>query len=208
MPIAVIAVAEDVLLASIAERLLAEFGGKYCLKGAVQIVGGHSEIDKKARKWNESAGNGNVHFVLRDLDSLAPPEYSGKCPQSEITRLLDGAEKHPHFLFRFAVAESENWLLADFDNLLDFLGVKRLSAQSPDSIEDGKEYLLRIAARSRNRTMRKGLTRDGGAKPGILWNDKLTEFVRDKWNPAAAAKNSKSLRRTLARLKEFRPPAD
>ena len=208
MPIFAIVAAEDALLAAIAKRLLAEFGDKYVVTGQIKTTSGHSEIDKKARKWNQSARYGNVHFVLRDMDSLAPPENSDKCPQSEIIRLLDGAEKHPRFLFRFAVAESENWLLADFNNLLKFLDVKQLPPPSPDSIKDGKEYLLRIAAQSRNKVMREGLTRDNATKPGMLWNDKLTEFVRDKWNPAAAAKNSKSLRRTLARLKEFRPPAD
>ena len=208
MPIFVFVAAEDALLVAIAKRLLAEFGDKYVVTGRIKTTGGRAEIDKNARKWNQSAARGNVHFVLRDMDSLAPPENPDKCPESEINRLLDGAEKHSRFLFRFAVAESENWLLADFDNLLNFLGVRRMSVQSPDGIKDGKEYLLRIAAKSRNKVMRDGLTRDGGAKTGILWNRTLSDFVRDKWDPANAAKHSKSLHRTLARLKEFRPPAD
>lgn len=206
MSVSVIVDAEDVLLAEMARRLLGECGGKYELAGDITIRYGRGNVDKNAPKWNNSAKNGNTHFVLCDLDTLAPPESENKCPQSEIRLLLGGAQKHPHFLLRFAVAEGENWLLADYDNLRKFLGIRQEQLPSlPDAIKDGKECLLLLARRSKKRNIREGMVPQGGAKVGPLWNSILSEFVRDKWRPDIAAKHSKSLRRTLARLKSFRP---
>ena len=206
MPIAIIAAAEDQLLAAIAERLLQECGDKYQLQGSIQTLNGRGEVDKRAPKWNQSAANGNVHFVLRDMDTLAYPQAPDHCPAKEIARLLGTAKKHPRFLFHIAVAEAENWLLGDFGNLRSFLKCHKKTPPPPDTIKDGKKFLLGLAKRSRNKSIREGLSAHGTATVGPLWNVLLPQFVRKNWQPAIAAEHSKSLRFTRERLQHFSLP--
>ncbi len=207
MPIDIIAAAEDQLLAAIAMRLLQECGDKYQLQGRIQTLNGSVELDKKARKWNQSAINGNVHFVLRDLDTLASPQDSKYCPAKKIAKLLEKAEKHRRFLFCIAVAEAENWLLGDFENLCQFLKCSvKVQQPAPDTIKNGKEFLRDLVQCSRSKTIREGLSPHGTAKVGPLWNALLPQFVREDWCPAIAAERSKSLRFTRTRLRDFEKP--
>lgn len=198
--------AEDALLEMIAKRLLKEYD-KYRIIGST-IEGGSGNIDKKIKQWNNAANNGNVRLVLRDMDSLAFPENPSKCPATLINEKLKSAAKSGNLLFRIAVAESENWLLADIDNLCHFLGCPRINSFSPDKEVDGKKCIIRMAKRSKNSGMKRKLVPTGSTSPvGPGWNDILSEFIKEKWNPQTAAQHSKSLRRTLDRLRDFHSAA-
>ena len=197
--------AEDQLLAALASRLLEEFGGKY-QPMRVERLGGKSNMDKKIRGWNAGARHGVPRLALRDLDSLASSDGSGICPESETARLLGKDEKSSNFILRFAVVESESWLLADGRALAKFLGVgHELRISSADAVKDPKAELIALARKSERRNIREGIPPevDGKGRIGIAYNAILTEFVRKRWNPRRAAKRSKSLRRTLDRLAAF-----
>ena len=206
-PISVIVSAEDRLLAALGERLLRAFDQKYCICGKSLVLNGKTNINQRVPKWNNSARNGNIHLVLRDLDSLAGANEN--CPVNEIARLCRNQNRHSNLMLRFAVVESESWLLADDRALASFLRFPLMPIHgSADQIPDPKNDLLSwIRRRSRDDKIRKGmLPRDGGtAKIGIDYNDILAEFVANKWSPNRAAKKSESLRRALYCLRDFRP---
>ena len=201
--------AEDALLANLGARLLAEFRGAYIVDGEAQIWGGKSNLNKKIPGWNRGAPFALPRLVLRDLDSIAPPDGVKNCPKSETDRLLNGGEKSPNLLLRFAVAEAESWLLADGDALAEFMGVRQelqiLQIPSADAVKNPKARIIALAKKSRRKEIRKGIPPESGSKRsvGIAYNAILTEFVRKRWNPKRAAKRSKILRRTLDRLAAF-----
>ena len=198
--------AEDQLLAELALRLLTEFSGKYQITGAARQWGGKSNLDKKIRGLNTGADFGIARLVMRDLDSPAFPDDGNKCPASEIVRLLQGKEKSPNLLLRFAVVEAESWLLADGDSLSKFMSVRQqLQIPSTDAVKNPKERLIALAGKSRQKEIRKGIppAPNSGRKIGPAYNDILTDFVAQHWNPKRAAKRSKSLRRTLDRLAKY-----
>ena len=201
--------AEDALLANLGARLLAEFPGKYQMEGEPQILGGKSKLDEKIPGWNRGAPHTLPRLVLRDLDSIAPPDGVKNCPQSETNRLLGGGKKSPNLLLRFAVVEAESWLLADGDALVEFMGVKPelqlLRIPSADAVKDPKARLLALAKKSRKREVREGLppAPQSGRNIGFAYNAILAEFVQKHWEPKRAAKRSKSLRRALDRLAAF-----
>ena len=207
IPISVVVKAEDRLLAVLGERLLQAFGQKYCIIGVPSIMGGRDNIDEGVPKWNASARNGIVHLVLRDLDSLAGANKN--CPANKIARLCRNQNRHSNLMLRFAVVESESWLLADDSALASFLRFPLMPIHgSADQIPDPKNALLSwIRRRSRDDKIRKGmLPREGGtAKIGIAYNNILVEFVEKEWSPDRAAKKSESLRRAFRRLRDFRP---
>ena len=178
--------AEDNLLCVIGERLLREFPGKYAINDAPQKHrDAKSGILRDAQVWNQAAADGGVRLVLMDMDELAYPRNKKKCPESEIRRVLKGKKKHDNFLFRIAVFESESWLLADRDGFSNFFKVP--VASIPEDI-DG----LRNAKERSHKIIR-----------GRRINARLLEFAELHWKPKRAAKNSKSLRRTLERLDKF-----
>ena len=187
--------AEDSLLCVIGERLLGEFSEKYEIQGAAQKHrNAGSGIREDAWRWNNAAANGNIRLALMDLDALAPPPRSReKCPESEIQKALSYKKKHENFLLRVAVFESESWLLADREGFAHFFSIpnKESIPDNVDELEDTKEYAYDII-RACNGNVRKNKL----AK-------KMLEFAKSKWKPKRAAKNSKSLRRTLERLDEF-----
>ena len=207
LPIYVTIVAEDELLEVIAKRLLVEFKNKYEINKSF-FVHGCGEIDKNIKKWNQAASNNKgavVYFILRDMDSLAFPHASA-CPEMFIKEKLGNNLKSPHLLFRMAVAEAENWLFADIDNFCQFIGCVKHNLPSPDKVADGKNHILGMVRLSKKKKIREGLLPSPEAKTakvGRDWNHLLPEFVRDKWDPNIAAKNSKSLRRTMSRLRIF-----
>ena len=180
--------AEDTLLRFIGERLLGEFGSKYQIDGAPQIHrNSKSGMKKDAPAWNRAAMFGTVRLALMDMDSLAYPQNPKECPETVIRCVLKNEPKSENFLFRIAVYEAESWLLADWPGIKKYFGMKANGEECPDSLKNAKEHIAQyVPLKWRKRI-----------------NKHLVDFARDKWNPTRAAKRSKSLRRTLARLKSF-----
>ena len=205
-PISVIIHAEDSLLLEMGERILRFFGGKYRISSS-SAMGGKGNVLKRIPNFNQSAENGNVHFVLLDLDST-PPHTKKNCPAQQRIDLLKGRRQHPDFILRFAVSEVESWLLADDRELANFLQLRSLSISDADSIKDSKEYLLRqIEQKGRSRAIRSDMLPAPGdtRKVGPLYQSRLIDFAINKWDPNRAARKSESLRRAFRRLRDFRP---
>ena len=194
--------AEDKLQCVIGARLLDEFGEKYEIdhdpqkhsnarslldsKGHPDSKGG---IEREAQAWNRAAADGNIRLVLMDMDDLASPHNKRNCPESQIRRILGNEKKHDNFLFRIAVFEAESWLLADRDGVASFFDVKATKIPDDvDGLKNTKEFLRSLT---------------GGKKISRKIHRKIYEFAKSCWKPKRAAKNSKSLRRTLERLDKF-----
>jgi hypothetical protein len=108
-----------------------------------------------------------------------------------------------NFLFRVVKREIECWLLADNEGLGAFLKITKVP-RAPEELADPKQELLNLAQKA-PRQIREDLVVKKGyvASQGVGYNARLIEFVRDKWNPKKAAKQSDSLARASKRLKEL-----
>lgn len=109
-------------------------------------------------------------------------------------------------LFRVAVRETEAWLLADREGLSQFLQIdlKKIPAM-PEMENDPKQLLINLARRSRRRRLCEELVPEPGsvAPIGPYYNERLSQFVCETWDPEAARIIAPSLDRTLRRLSTF-----
>lgn len=161
---------------------------------------GNAYLRKIARGLNQAA-QGSGYVMLTDQDD------PNGCPVSIVSNWLGGNPRHPNFLFRVAVMESESWLLADRDEIAAFLGVPLARVTSnPDGIVDPKQHLVNLARSSNRSTIRDDLVpRPGGtARVGPNYNGRLAMFIDTKWSCVRAGANSGSLSRLLRRLQDYR----
>lgn len=161
---------------------------------AVYVAGGKGLLDQRLGKYNQAARH-HSWFVLRDMDNDAP------CAGELVSRLLPG--RSVGMCFRIPVHSVESWLLADRDGLARFLSVPVGGVPTrPDEVPRPKEILLRLASRSRTRSVREGLVRAvrGGLRVGPEYVGLLTEFVQ-RWNIEEAKDSSDSLRRCVAAVR-------
>jgi len=191
---------EDLLSEAVAERLLTEaapdvdialrFGGQGC--GYLK-----TSLPKLINMAHRVPG-----LLLTDLDRT-------DCPPTLMASWLKGRSIPEGILFRIAVREIEAWLMADADGFAAFSGIPRKKLpQDVEGILDPKETLLGLVRRHGRRDVKADLLpTDPGqtAQRGMNYNDRLIDFARrtDGWNPARAAANADSLRRTRDRLAAF-----
>lgn len=125
------------------------------------------------------------------------------CPVDCLKKWLP--QKSPvNFLLRLAVTESESWVLADREGLAHFLGIAASKiGRTPDELPDAKRHLLQLARQSKVKLYRQEMVNASGDKPGTGYNLHLTTFVREHWNPQAAAASSPSLGRAMRRLQQL-----
>lgn len=134
-------------------------------------------------------------LMLTDLDACV-------CPAKLIDDWL-GEPPSKGFLFRICVREVEAWLLAHRSAMAEFLGIDFGRVPSdPEQLKDPKAELIRLAQRA-PRHIRIGITPIGSAMIGPRYNELLCGFVRDTWDPVAAAQNSASLRRARKRIRQL-----
>ena len=135
-------------------------------------------------------------LLLTDLDSCA-------CPPSLVNEWLVHT-KHPLFLFRVAVREVEAWLLASDKELSSFLGMRKtLNIPAPETLDDPKAELLKLAASSPRRELRDAFTRrnqGGNLLQGPAYNSALAKILNQHWNSAAACDKCSSLQRIFDAL--------
>ena len=187
---------EDALTESLGRRLLAEAS-----MSASQVIGlkGNNYLRRKAHSLNQTA-KGYPVLLVTDLDNPAC------CPPLLIQDWLQSSRQEA-LLFRVAVMEAESWVMADVPGFSRFLGVRTSSVPQPvDEVANPKEALISLARSSRSRSIRDDLVprRGSTAKVGPAYNARLTEFVRDSWQPGRAACSSPSLARALRAVKAFR----
>jgi len=188
---------EDSLSETVLRRLLNATQRDFSV-GYVYGRGGNGYLRKTIEGWNKAA-RGTPLLLLTDLDNE-------DCPLSLISNWLS-TTKHHNLLFRVAVREVEAWLLADV-GLATYLRVTpHLIPEDPELLDDPKGQMIKLAARSRSREIRRGLIPRPGsaAKQGPGYNSFLEVFVRDSWDVSRARQVSASLDRTLARLSAFAP---
>jgi len=161
--------------------------------------GGYGYLKKNIHAFNK-ASKGMPFLVLTDLNSTA-------CPPTLIKKWLP-YPKHPNLLFRVAVKEVEAWLLAHREAFATFLGIseKRIP-KDVDAIPDPKQFLINLAAKSKNRKIRDAIvpSRKKTVTIGPDYNEKLKEFINNFWQAEIAASYSPSLQRTVNAIATFEP---
>lgn len=176
----------------IAERLLAESGHHV---HAIYDQRGKGRLDRNLHRYNTAARFSNW-LVLRDLDHDAP------CAGAMAGQLLP--DRSERMYFRIAVREVESWLLADRQSIARSLSVRiGLVPEDPESVDDPKAEIVRLARSSRSRATREDLVPAPGTSapvgPGYLsW---VAEYASTKWRPSVAADRSRSLARCMAALR-------
>ena len=179
----------------VAKRLLQyvglEVGTVYGRKGKMHVL-------ERLLVYNKAADYA-PWFVIVDLDNDAP------CPLGAIGMWLPDAGKGMRC--RIAVRAIEAWLMADRENMAQFLGVSPSRLQhNVESDPHPKETLINIARHSRYKSICEDLVprQNSGARVGPLYAPRLTEFIEKRWRPAVAANESRSLLRCINALETLK----
>ncbi len=176
---------------AVAKKLLTHVGLEV---GAVYGRSGKAYLLKRAHIYNRAAYFA-PWFVLVDLDGDA------HCPSQALAQWLPNPADNMRF--RIAVRSIEAWLLADRENIAQFLSVNL--SKIPHRIDtdpNPKQTLINITRASRNKTIREDIVprQESGAKVGPLYVSRLSHFVENYWQPGEAAKHSESLPRCIRSL--------
>lgn len=160
---------------------------------------GKANLDRRLPNFNRAAAfEHNFWFVIRDLDQDAA------CAAELCQQLLPS--KSPHIVFRVVVRELESWLLADHEAFSSSFSVRAsLLPADPDTLDDPKQTLFNVIARSRRRAVREEMLPrpNSGAREGPAYASRLADYATNAWRPTAAAERSESLARCIKRLSEF-----
>jgi hypothetical protein len=189
-------VVEDVLSLYVMEKVMAHTKRGYVVARAIN-VGGVDRIRMSLTKYR-TASLAMAHVVLVDLDDA---------PCAPLLRQQWGAITLPEsMLFRVAVREVEAWVLADRAGFASFAGIPTSKvSRTPETLPDPKQSLINLVRQSRNRRLAAQLVPEQGTSmsKGPLYNERLGQFVREKWDVAAAMQAAPSLKRTVERLENF-----
>ncbi len=193
--IKIVIAAEDILSIEVAKKLLAKNGHFNVIKEI--NTHGFGNLRKNIRAYHNIAYKGIPSIVLTDLDI-------GNCAPELIHDWL-GVEPHNKLLFRVAVREIEAWLLADRKGIAEFMGVKiGKIAYFPEKLDDPKQELIKLA-RSGKKLIKKELVppQNSTAQIGMGYNATLTKFIQLFWDADRAREHSRSLYRTIDRIKRL-----
>jgi hypothetical protein len=193
IPVAVEGIVDEAVLS----RVLRDFGVR-----PFPVYGkqGCSNLDLRLDGFNAAAVR-SPWIVLRDLDN------GGRCPVTFARQRLPTPSRK--MLFRIVVNEIEAWLLADAGSLAKFLGISTaLVPLQPETLDDPKQVLTQLAARSRFRRIREDIApRTGsGISPGPAYAARLIEYAGNHWSPTRAELCAPSLRSFRKRLRELVQP--
>lgn len=126
------------------------------------------------------------------------------CPPEVVTSWLP--HRRPKMLFRVVVREIETWLLADRDNLANYLkiNVDRIPSK-PEQVSDPKLELIKLARRSRSPRIQSTLVPESGstAQVGKLYDAEMRIFINTLWDIRAARRYAPSLDGCLRRLESL-----
>ena len=156
---------------------------------------GIAYIQRKIGGFNKAA-KGSTYLALVDFADLGID-----CPPNAHRWLLP--KPSPNLLLRLVVGKIESWLLADAENLADFLRVpiSRLPTR-PEELSDPKADLVRIAHYSRSKAIRSAIAPEEGstARIGRLYVPELSRFILGCWSIREARKRAPSLDRCVLAL--------
>lgn len=189
-------VVEDVLSLVVMEKVLTHTGRGYKVVRPM-VERGVGNIRQSIAKYR-NASNALAHVVLTDLDQATCPPF---------LREQWGVAILPNsMLFRIAVREVEAWVLADRVGFAGFAGIPQSKvSQTPETLIDPKQTLINLVRKSRNRRLAAELVPLQGSSmsKGPLYNERLSQFVRERWDVATAMQAAPSLKRTVERLHTF-----
>ena len=163
------------------------------------VAGGKSKLDSKIPGLNRSGANLNW-LIMRDLD------HDESCPPELIRRLLSGNSPSSRVSIRVPVRAVESWILADVDGFSQEFSVGRNHVPSrPDDLESPKRELVDLCRRSRRSEIKAAMVprSSGGRLVGPEYANRISAFVRRRWDPERAAHRSPSLCRALVALRKF-----
>lgn len=158
--------------------------------------GGVSEIKKKFNKYCNLA-NRNQVFILIDLDNaVCPPSLREKwINESSLSEPLPSK-----LSLNIADTEVESWLIADRENLSNFLGIPKQKLSYDTEFIHPKEHLLQCVRNYGNNEAKYELLPCEPAKVGAGYNAHLCNFVAERWDFISASGRNASLRRTVKQI--------
>jgi hypothetical protein len=175
-------------------RRIVEYSG--ATAGTVYGKNGKDSLLRKLNGYNRAA-QFTRWAVLVDLD-LEPCVVEARHQW-----LPDPA---PYMCFRIAVRETESWLLADAEQLAQFLKVSTANIpRDPESVQNPKRMMVDIARKSRSKDIQADIVPrpSSGREVGNAYASRMVEFAEYFWRPDEAAANSDSLNRCLRCLQEL-----
>jgi hypothetical protein len=190
-------VVEDPLSEQVLRKILVYADKGFCV-GACYGNKGREHIRKSILKYN-NASEFSLWFVLTDLDDVA-------CASTLIAEWFSKTPKNKKLIFRVAVKEVEAWVMADREKLAEFLGVRmNLIPNNVEQIDDPKKFIINLTKKSRKMAIRDAIVppEESFSKVGPDYNGQMGFFVREYWRPSVAQNYSRSLKKTIDRLKEF-----
>lgn len=161
------------------------------------VMGGKDRLRLNLARYNEAARFA-PWVALTDLNedaSCAPV----------LARTLVPAP-NPNFQLHIVVHAIEAWLMADRDEIAQFLEVlpDRIP-RAPEELSDPKKVLIDIARCSAARDIREEIVpRPGsGISQGPGYVTRMIEFTVQRWSPDRACQSAPSLKRALERLAKW-----
>jgi hypothetical protein len=169
--------------------------------GYPRVVRGYGQIKKRAPNLLQMAKSATPDhtLVLTDLDRE-------ECAPTLIRKWFGIAASQPIDLpcklsFRVAVREVEAWLMADRDVFAKFLQIPPANfPKSPDDLRDPKQELLGIIHRKGRKRWQRDMLPSATAHVGPRYNERICQFIADRWKPERAASSSPSLHRAIDAL--------
>lgn len=170
-------------------------------------------------------GNGKPH-LLRLLEKqnqasrfmpclcLIDMDTDAECPADYVQLLRTRHLKTPQspgFLLRISVRQVEAWLLGDRDHFATFFKVTPNKIPlNPETINDGKSFIVRLMRESNKSPWRELLLPIGDSRHriGPGYSTVIKKFLYSKetpWRPDVAAEHSPSLARCLRALRRLSP---
>ncbi|MBN1943796.1 MAG: hypothetical protein JW849_10935 [Phycisphaerae bacterium] len=159
-------------------------------------TGGCSALKSRCPSFVNMAKGGLYTVSLADLDKEP-------CAGALIRQWFKIPDKQPislpkELIFRVAIREIESWIIADHNAWARFIGIPASNfSVTPDELRDPKLHLLNVIKRKGRKKFHKDMLPRGTASIGPLYNEKMCEFIQNKWNPERAQKNSPSLKRAI-----------
>lgn len=192
---------EDEPTAAVARRLLVH-RNHACntrlvfMDGFPQVMGGFGKLKSKMNAFTNMTRAGIPVFVIADLDTTP-------CPPALLRSWLPkSSPMPPEFLLRVAVRQVESWVLADRDSLARFLGIPVANFPGqPDRLDDSKRALLDLIGRKgRRKWHQEMLPQSRTASIGPRYNERISVFLSNHWDPERASSRSPSLARAIKAL--------
>ena len=177
----------------------------------MEIPARGGEIKSKIPQCNKLAKEYPV-IMLLDADDKCAPELKNK--------LLNGIQKEDNFILNICVDEAEAWLMADRKGFANYFGIPIDSLPEARPLKQGGRRALmemdfpaksslmlthQYAIKSSKDNVRKtiGVTDLTAHCKGKEYNTTIIPFIKNNWDVGEACKNSDSLQRMIARLKNL-----